>query len=313
MLLGLVLAIAVPAAVAVADEPEPLNEAAGWSSITTAEEVMARIDQPELLLIDVRSAEDYAEGHLPGAINIPGRDWRTPPGAPGESNQYVFREADGSADISRYEALLSDHGVTRDHAIVVYGNHAGRGDGSMPLVLLHWLGHADAAFLDGIGVDQWQQAGGQLTTEPRTLPPSDYRAQPDPDWLWQLEDVRAWLADSGEKRPILLDNRSAGEYSGEEPGVNRHGGHIPGAIHFNFEDFLTEDRTTVSPAEVLERLAAEGITRDRRIVLYCQTSTRISLPILLLRDLGFDQLSVYDAGWHEYGNRDDTPIATGRP
>lgn len=298
---------------AVAAGPDSSPAPESWRSIITVEELMERLDDPLLLLIDARSAEEYAEGHLPGAISIPGSTWRTPAGPPGEPNQYVFRNEDGSPDIGRYEAFLGGHGVTRGHEIVVYGNHAGRGDGSIPVVLLHWLGHDNAAFLDGVGVEQWQRAGGELSTQPRSLPPAEFHAEPDPDWFWQLDDVRAWLADTADDRPIMLDNRSPGEYSGEDPRGNRHGGHVPGAIHFNYEDFLADDHTTVAPQRFLERLAEEGITPDRRVVLYCQTSTRISLPILLLRDLGFEKLSVYDAGWHEYGNLDDTPIATGQP
>ena len=31
----------------------------------------------ELVLIDVRAAEDYKEGHIPGAINLPEAEWPT--------------------------------------------------------------------------------------------------------------------------------------------------------------------------------------------------------------------------------------------
>ena len=35
-------------------------------------EALERRDRGEVVLIDVRSAEDYDAGHLPGALNIPG-------------------------------------------------------------------------------------------------------------------------------------------------------------------------------------------------------------------------------------------------
>jgi rhodanese-related sulfurtransferase len=34
-------------------------------------EALARFDSGEAVLIDVRSPVDYAEGHIPGAINVP--------------------------------------------------------------------------------------------------------------------------------------------------------------------------------------------------------------------------------------------------
>jgi 3-mercaptopyruvate sulfurtransferase SseA len=35
------------------------------------EEALARRDRGEAVLIDVRSAGSYAEGHIPGAVNVP--------------------------------------------------------------------------------------------------------------------------------------------------------------------------------------------------------------------------------------------------
>ena len=35
-------------------------------------EALARRDKGEVVLIDVRAPEAYAEGHVPGALNIPG-------------------------------------------------------------------------------------------------------------------------------------------------------------------------------------------------------------------------------------------------
>ena len=38
----------------------------------TAEEVKKRIDQPEkVVVVDVRPAKEYSQGHIPTAINIP--------------------------------------------------------------------------------------------------------------------------------------------------------------------------------------------------------------------------------------------------
>jgi rhodanese-related sulfurtransferase len=38
---------------------------------------MLREEEEELAVIDVRAAEDYAEGHIPGAINLPKERWET--------------------------------------------------------------------------------------------------------------------------------------------------------------------------------------------------------------------------------------------
>ncbi|MCG5216584.1 ArsR family transcriptional regulator [Streptosporangium sp. KLBMP 9127] len=37
----------------------------------TAEELRARLDDPETMILDVRSSAEYAAGHLPGAVSLP--------------------------------------------------------------------------------------------------------------------------------------------------------------------------------------------------------------------------------------------------
>lgn len=38
------------------------------------DEALARRDRGEAVIVDVRSAREFAEGHIPGALNIPARD-----------------------------------------------------------------------------------------------------------------------------------------------------------------------------------------------------------------------------------------------
>ena len=40
-------------------------------SIDTATAMLEKVKNQDLVLIDVRSPEEYAEGHIPGAINMP--------------------------------------------------------------------------------------------------------------------------------------------------------------------------------------------------------------------------------------------------
>ena len=46
------------------------GEARGLESITR-KELLKRLKEDSIMLLDVRPAEEYAAGHLPGAINIP--------------------------------------------------------------------------------------------------------------------------------------------------------------------------------------------------------------------------------------------------
>ena len=294
-----------------ADESKPAaasNSAPQWSSFITPQELHARLQRANLLIIDVRSPPEYAAGHIPGAINLPGVDWRTPPAAPGSGKlgQQIFRRPDGSVDVPRYEKFLGDAGLKQDHEVVIYGNHAGKADGSLPAALLLKLGHPKVAFLDGVGLEQWKTAGYAVATEPTKLAAATYKADADPKRLWSYDDVRKNL-----KNPnvVILDSRTPEEFAGNDLRGNKRGGHIPGARLLNSDDFI-EQGSLLTIAPELARKKVESILpdKDKTVVIYCQSGTRCSLKELVLKDLGYKNVVLYDASWQEWGNKEDAPV-----
>ena len=53
---------------------------AGYRQISM-QEAAAEMQQPDVLLVDVRTPEEYAAGHIPGAINLPNETIGTEPPA----------------------------------------------------------------------------------------------------------------------------------------------------------------------------------------------------------------------------------------
>lgn len=283
-----------------------------WSSLITAKALHERINHPKLLVIDARSSAEYATGHIPGAINLPGVEWRTPPSKPnsGQIGQRIFRKDDGTIDVERYEELLSRGGVRPEHEIIVYGNYAGKADGSIPAAILLKLGHENVAFLDGVGIDEWRKAGYPVSTEATKLPPSTYRAQPSLNRLWTRDDV---LKNLDNPDVVIVDSRTPEEFAGTDLRGNKRGGHIPGAILLDAEEFLDKtSHTTIGPETAREKIEA-AIPKDKTVVIYCQSGTRCSHKELMLKDLGYKNVVLYDASWQEWGNRDDTPVAKEKP
>jgi rhodanese-related sulfurtransferase len=44
----------------------------------------------KIVVVDVRRAEDYAKGHIPGAINLPKEEWASPHGLSKEKANVVY-------------------------------------------------------------------------------------------------------------------------------------------------------------------------------------------------------------------------------
>ncbi|MDX1513585.1 MAG: rhodanese-like domain-containing protein, partial [Gammaproteobacteria bacterium] len=88
------------------------------------------------------------------------------------------------------------------------------------------------------------------------------------------------------------------------------GGHIPGAVNFNWTDAMDpEAQRRLRPRErLLEDLADLGVTPDREVVTYCQTHRRSSHTYVVLKSLGFERVRGYPGSWSDWGNDPSTPV-----
>jgi thiosulfate/3-mercaptopyruvate sulfurtransferase len=292
------------AAPAAATASEPRH----WSSLITVGELHRRLGNPQLLIVDAREPADYNAGHIPAAINLPGSRWRTPPTKiPSQEGvgQKIFCTADGQLDVDRYEKFLGAAGIKPEHEIAVYGSQAGKADGSVAATILMKLGHKSVVFVDGVGIDAWKQAGYPVSVEARTLKPSIYKAHPDTGRLWSYKDVLDHL---GDKDTVFVDSRTPEEFEGKDLRGNKRGGHIPGAKLLSSEEFFAKDKTTIDYDQAKQKIESLIPDKGKKVVIYCQSGTRCTHKELLLKDLGYDNVILYDASWQEWGNLDDAPI-----
>ena len=123
------------------------------------------------LLLDLRPAEQYASGHLPGAVHLDlwGISLIDTDPAPLKAFLWVI------------EHLLAERGVSADRPVVVYEETSGT-RAARAFWFLELFGHPDVRLLDG-GVKAWTAAG---------LPLSLHHVAPVPTtWLGTLPVGRA--------------------------------------------------------------------------------------------------------------------------
>lgn len=250
-----------------------------------------------LLIVDLSSAEHYHSGHIPGAIHLdPARLMRGHGDVPNK-----MPEAD------QLSALLGEIGLTADKHIVVYDDQMGPWAGRM-IWILHSIGHTRCSFLNG-HLPAWISAGFATETTINTAVPSQYPVTLEQGYLADIPYITQHLEDPSH---IVLDVRSAAEYSGEKVINAKRGGHIPGAVNYEWTRALVSaEIPQLRPAgEILAELAALGVTPDKTVITHCQTHRRSGLSYLFTKHLGFDKVRCYDGSWFEWGNQEDTPIET---
>ena len=260
--------------------------------LTTASELQRKLNAENLCIIDVRPAEDYANGHIPGATHFDlfGLSLIDTSEAPLKAFMFMIHH------------VLELRGVDESKEVVFYEDNSGM-RAARGLWFLEYYGHPNVKMLDG-GFRAWKAAGAPVTsdaTPPKTAP---FKIAERRDVLATTDDV---LRSLGQKQIAILDTRSESEYLGTHVRAAR-GGAIPGAIHIEWTDNIAPDGKFKSNDELKTMYEKAGITPDKEVVSYCQGGYRAAHSYVALRLLGFPKVRNYIGSWKEWGDRADLPI-----
>ncbi|NYF57676.1 sulfurtransferase [Micromonospora purpureochromogenes] len=263
---------------------------------------LAEPDPPTLL--DVRwrltgppGREDYAAGHLPGAVFV---DLDTalcgPPGAAGRHPL---------PDPAALQAVLRAAGVRAGHPVVVYDG----GDGmaaARAWWTLRWVGHRPVRLLHG-GWPAWLAAGLPTSTEVPAPSPGDVTVRPG---ALPVLDTGAAAALAAADEGVLLDVRAAPRYRGETEPIDPVAGHVPGAVNLPAPEYVTEGRFPAAEA-LRERFAAAGVTEGTPVGAYCGSGVTAAQAVLALHLAGRPDAALYVGSWSNWVADPDRPVATG--
>jgi len=260
--------------------------------LTSVAELQRKLGASDLCVIDVRPAEDYANGHIPGATHFDlfGLSLIDTSEAPLKAFMFMINN------------VLELRGVDENKQVVFYeansGMRAARG-----VWFLEYYGHPNVKMLDG-GFDAWKAAGAPVTTEATAPKAATFNSVESREVLATAEDV---LRSLNKKEIAILDTRSRGEFLGTHVRAAR-GGAIPGAIHIEWTDNIAADGKFKPNAELQAMYEKAGITQDKEVVSYCQGGYRAAHSYVALRLLGFPRVRNYIGSWKEWGDRTDLPL-----
>lgn len=255
-------------------------------------DLQERLHAPELILVDLCSDARYLEGHIPGARHItPQRTQCTGSPTPGYAPA-----------LDELNALFSQLGHHQDATYVVYDDEGGGWAGRF-IWLLDVIGHTRYHYLNG-GLCAWLAEHRPLSQEPPQVLASEVALSIHQAPTASLEYLKSRL---GQADLVVWDARSEAEYSGAKVLAAR-GGHIPGAVNFEWTKGMDPDNALRIRSDLAETLASLGISQEHEIITHCQTHRRSGFTYLAAKALGFNRVKAYAGSWSEWGNQPDTPI-----
>jgi thiosulfate/3-mercaptopyruvate sulfurtransferase len=258
------------------------------------EDLEPLLGEPDLLIVDLCQASNYAEAHIPDAVHL-------------EYANLLLgsKPAPGLLpDEARLSATLSAIGLTSDKKVVAYDVEGG-GRACRFIWTLDALGHPASSLLNG-GLFAWANEGHPLSQQPAETTPSNYSASIGNQVVVTQDYIEQHLGDA---QVALLDARSPEEYAGTNIRAAR-GGHIPGAVNLNWLDTIDRTRNyrLLPDAELRAMIAERGLRDDQEIITYCHTHHRSAHSYVMLRHLGFDNVKGYPGAWAEWSNSPTTPV-----
>lgn len=265
--------------------------------------------QADLRLIDVRwylgkkrGQDEYAAGHLPGAVFVDldsalaSAPASAPNGGPGR-HPLPSREV--------FEQAMRDAGVN-EHSFVVACDDANGSIAARLWWLLRYFGHDNVAVLDG-GIDAWKKSGGAIATDEPEITIGNFRAKdPQARRVVDRDAVSAAIA----KGALVLDARAKERYRGDTEPVDARAGHIPGAKNAPWSENIFDGKF-LAPSELEKKYRALGADSNRELIVYCGSGVTACHDLLALELAGISGAKLYEGSWSDWAAQTDRSIATG--
>ncbi len=280
------LTVIVP--MAQADQPGTSKRA---EFLISARDLNSQREDSKIRVLDVREQKLYSAGHISGAVWLDINLWRSK-GA----------EQFGLKDSAFWSKELGRLGIDQEKRIVIVGEVLT--ETARCWWVLKYLGMSDVRLLDG-GLAEWSGESYPVSSQETQVNPTTPKIEFQAARLAALVDV---LPDARKTTKCqILDNRSKEEFNGSRQ-LGARGGHIPGATHLEWNQFVSANGKLLADDELKKLIAAHQVDLNKPIVAHCQTGGRSSVVALVAEMLGGKNVRNYLQGWSEYSGQLQAPI-----
>lgn len=273
------------------------------SPLVTAQWLQQHLHDPNLVILD-----SSIEFQIPTESE---KDWVNKiPNAQRFDYDKVFCDPDSPLphmmpSEERFNTLARELGINQDSFIVVYDN-----SGTFASPRAWWMfkamGHHKVYILNG-GLTEWKTRGYNVTKNYRE--PSakgNFDGKLNPQAFVDASYVHKQIANPHSQ---TIDARGLARFFGEvpEPRPGVRSGHIPGSSCLPFAELITGHKLK-EEAELRPLLTHMLPNTAQEYLFSCGSGVTACIVLLAAYVCGYQNLSVYDGSWTEWGERQDLPI-----
>jgi len=253
----------------------------------------------ELIVIDIRSFQEYQAGHIPDAINVPFSSWTT-------TRNELSLELPDKTDLFK---TISTAGIKTSSLVIIVNkadNSFSLADSNRVADTLLYAGLDEVAILDG-GHDKWVREARPLSCELTKPEAVEFRNEVNKTMFVSKDYVRRQLGKS-----VILDARDADVYFGLTKDKDAaRAGHIPGAKCLPASWVWNVDGTYRNIDELRKMSAGVvGEPGSQEIIVYCGVGGYTSTWWFILTQLlGYENVKFYDGSVQDWSRDTNVPMA----
>lgn len=257
------------------------------------------IDGLKPVIIDIRSSDEYATGHIPQAINIPFPSWAV------TRNDLLLE----LPDVGELSKTIGFAGIRSNSNVVVVNKTDtpfNLADATRVACTLLYGGIKNVAVLNG-GYNKWARERKPVSKESIQPTPVAYKAKVNKAMFVSKDYVEKRTGES----TIIVDARAPTDFFGVTQDVFvERAGHIPGATCLPAPWIWTEKGTYKNIGELRGMaLGLVGRDKSREIIIYCGVGGYSSAWWFALTELlGYTDVKIYDGSAQEWTRDPDAPV-----